>query len=96
MINNLNDLKKSLSETIPDSFKKDDLQTFAKETTKSIPVTLDILQDILPILKDDKINDIDGYIFQSFCTCFSNLNGSQRGSTGNNTIKTGNMSKTMV
>lgn len=62
MINNLNDLKKSLSETIPDSFKKDDLQTFAKETTKSIPVTLDILQDILPILKDDKINDIDGYI----------------------------------
>ena len=62
MINNLNDLKKSLSETIPDSFKRDDLQNFAKETTKSIPVTLDILQDTLPILKDDKINDIDGYI----------------------------------
>lgn len=62
MINNLNELKKSLAETLPDNFKKDELLDFFKETVKSIPVTLDNLEDALPIFKDKKINDIDGYI----------------------------------
>ena len=62
MLQNLNELKKSLSDTIPDNFKKDDLLEVLKETVKSIAVTLDTLEDSLPIFKDKNINDIDGYI----------------------------------
>lgn len=62
MINNLNDLKKSLAETIPDNFKKEDLLNTFKETIKSIPITIDTIEDALPIFKDKNINDIDGYI----------------------------------
>lgn len=62
MINNLNDLKKSLAETIPDNFKKEDLLNTFKETIKSIPITIDTIEDALPIFKDKNVNDIDGYI----------------------------------
>lgn len=62
MIRDLKQLKKSLAETLPDNFKKDDLLEVLKETTKSISVTVDTIEDALVIFKDKKVNDIDGYI----------------------------------
>lgn len=62
MLKNLKDLKESIAATIPDNFKKEDLLEVLKETTKSIVVTLDTIEDALPIFKDKNINDIDGYI----------------------------------
>lgn len=62
MLKNLKDLKESIAATIPDNFKKEDLLEVFKETTKSIVVTLDTIEDALPIFKDKNINDIDGYI----------------------------------
>lgn len=62
MLKNLKDLKESIAATIPDNFKKEDLLEVFKETTKSIVVTLDTIEDALPIFKDKNINDMDGYI----------------------------------
>lgn len=62
MLKNLKDLKESIAATIPDNFKKEDLLEVFKETSKSIVVTLDTIEDALPIFKDKNINDIDGYI----------------------------------
>lgn len=62
MLKNLKDLKGSIANSIPDSFKKEDLLDVLSETSKSIVVTLDVIADSLPIFKDKEVNNIDGYI----------------------------------
>lgn len=62
-IKNLTEIKQGLQETIPDSFRKDELLNFIKEQIKSIDITLDLAEDIIGLLKDKTINDTSGYIF---------------------------------